>query len=637
MPCVFTVETEMAWILRLLSRDRFRRPGVRAPGLHASLLELRAWVEHPRPYEKRHHERPWRSLADDVSEVLGTVGAGLRAQAASLDALASMMGDRDLGASPEWKTRCQPALDSATSELASPSASVAAFDDLHAALLDPATAYDTVESLMLHLDAVLRFGGRSLSTVGESLAGVLSDESMSVDLARAVLAGERPAAIRMPDEPAGLSEAERLSLCRDLLQHRPPRGTQVVWVCFENAYCRFPDWILPIGGVTFIDGPALAGVFEHMTTTGELPPHLIDRIPVELVDDAAHLRWYLDVAKHNKDLKEWVWARVDLGDEPYVSTLAQARRIAASLVDLASFHDFGTQWRLMDGGVVLVDGQVRSGAMIDPPVDKSMYALGFTSETLGDLADELAPHVPAIAEPLLDLLAAARTVQANTGDSSSTALLIDVQVIELVAKMTGTAPWCEHLTSNLATTSARNALLAELIEAHRAPADVAELRELPEVRAIAELTEHVSGDRRNLMRVRYDLALQRTPALCDALPRYAPGARRLRTLNGRLSSTTSAGQWIDELVRQYGRGVDRLARCRNAIAHGGPTNVDVVASVRKFANDQAAQVTSIAIWGTVRRKSLDKAHDQPRDREARWRAALDAPGATTDVLLDTSA
>lgn len=41
------------------------------------LLELRAWIDDPRPYEKRHHKCVWSSLTKDAMRAFDAVGPGL--------------------------------------------------------------------------------------------------------------------------------------------------------------------------------------------------------------------------------------------------------------------------------------------------------------------------------------------------------------------------------------------------------------------------------------------------------------------------------------------------------------------------------------------------------------------------------
>lgn len=104
------------------------------------------------------------------------------------------------------------------------------------------------------------------------------------------------------------------------------------------------------------------------------------------------------------------------------------------------------------------------------------------------------------------------------------------------------------------------------------------------------------------MHIRFDLALERLRDLVSALPSSAPGARRLRTLATRLATTSAATAWVDELIAQFGEGIDRLARCRNAAAHGGPAERGIIASVREFANHEAARTINLGVWATVKRR-----------------------------------
>jgi len=248
------------------------------------LLELRAWIDDPRPYVGRHHKRPWSSLAKDVIRAIDTVGPDLRSRAPGLGLVGSLLLDPEPGASSQWRLDCGRALASVMRELETPAAAVAAFDDLHVALVDPTRSYEAVESLAFNLDAALQCSGRALSTESSRLAGILSDDALWVESARALLSGSSVSPGRRPNETAQLPESDRLALCRDLLRHPVARRTQAAWVCFERANCRTPDWILPIGGVTFFDGPTLAAALNAITA-GEPLAHVRDRLPAELLDE----------------------------------------------------------------------------------------------------------------------------------------------------------------------------------------------------------------------------------------------------------------------------------------------------------------------------------------------------------------
>ncbi|MFJ2298688.1 hypothetical protein [Oerskovia paurometabola] len=471
----------------------------------------------------------------------------------------------------------------------------------------------------LFADALTR-SNRSLESEGAVIASVLNDEVWGVDIARPADA-PTPSLDRRPDKPAELTEHERVQLCREFLETPPrPITHQVVWVCFERARCHRPNWIVRVGPVTFIDGPTLQPVLDAIATNSEVPSHLGDRLPSEVLHPDGILAHRLDVTRDTERLEEWVWARVEVDGTHRATAVKRARRIATSLVDLAAFHDQGTRWKLMTGGVLLDAGRARHGPPTVPQPDQSEYSPRWTSETLGTISEVIGQA--SLSEKLLGLLATADAVRVNgIGEPSPSGLLIDVQVIEVLASQSGGRRWQVHMTNMFALAWAQEEVLRELINAQIA-ADSLELRQLPEVIAVSDLYETVVGSYATRVRLRYDLALERLPALAAALPVHAPGARRLRTLANRLAAVPAAVAWVDDLIQQFEGGVERLARCRNAGAHGGPIDSGVVASVREFANGEARRSISLGVWATAQGEKIEVSHQRVRDKAAKWRSRL---------------
>lgn len=630
---MYTPESELAWLVRSCDRTKERRPGLKLPSLRAALQELQGWVTDACPYVKRQHSAPWASVVADTAAAIERRGRRLRAATPALDRLLDVTAPPELGASSTRRAECRDLLSASTAQLAAAEAVVAAFDDLYEALADPSTAHEVVKGHVELLDAALRFSNRSLGSTGALLAEALEDSAWAVDAIRAAVGDTEGGPGRGPHERAGLTNAKRRALCREYLMHEQVHAHQVVWLCYERAHCRFPDWIVPIGGVTFINGPTLKSVLDDIAAGQPIPDHLQGRLPAELLAHDPFLFSWLDVTRVNQGLEEWVWARVDLREEAVLEPRSHARLLADSLVGLAAFHDDGTRWRRMTGDLLVVDGAARGGSFIYRQVDKTEHQQDWTSDTLGELADDLAPHFPAAVEGLLDMLATAESVQANDHDDSNPAsLLLDVQVIEVIASKCS-RHWADHMTSHLAAAWARSTLLDELYDAHRTPTDQWDLRDIPQVQAGSSLIESVPGSPRPRIHIRHDLAVTGLPALVEALPTHAPGARRLRALDQHLRTPVDAVRWIDDLIAQYKSAVDRLARCRNAAAHGGPVNRDVIATVRGFANGEAGRTASTGVWAIVQGETIVDAHRRHSARDAGWRAALERSDTVASAVL----
>jgi hypothetical protein len=553
---------------------------------------------------------------------LEAIGPLTRVAAPAYADLIAEFKEPKLGSSPTRRAACCSIADVLEDQLRQGKTAVAALDDLYAGICDLSTTHDRVVELLDVLGEVLRMSRRSLSSDGHVLGSVLDDEVWGVDIVRPHDAPP-PSFARRPDTPAGLTESERLNVCRDFLQQpRAARRAQAAWVCFERATCLVPRTV-SVGPVTFIDGPTLQSAVNSIAAGSAIAAHIREHLPQEVLDADEFFAQSLDVGRDNDGVKEWVWARVELDGTEQSPAIEHARTVASGLVGLAAFYDRGTRWKLMTGGILVHDGRPSFGPFVFRQPDKSEHDSPFTSETLGEIGEQIEPGSPTPGEQLLGLLATANLVRVNgLGDPSPSGLLIDVQVIEAMASQAGASNWQRHTKGTFALTWAQQTVANEIINAHSTPTDVYDLSFIPEVAAIDGLHEPVHDSRIPRFHFRFELALERLAGLVSALPDHAPGARRLRTLDRRIATTSAATAWVDELVAQFEQGVDRLARCRNAGAHGGPTELGVIASVREFANREAARTINMGIWATVKKEKLAASHDRVRAQGLAWHQAL---------------
>jgi uncharacterized protein YutE (UPF0331/DUF86 family) len=90
-------------------------------------------------------------------------------------------------------------------------------------------------------------------------------------------------------------------------------------------------------------------------------------------------------------------------------------------------------------------------------------------------------------------------------------------------------------------------------------------------------------------RVRMDLqaALELVSQLVADLPQHDADARRLKEMARPTQSVTHLKAWIDELVADYKIKIDRAARFRNGLTHGGAAVLEVAATIRLLVNRRA--------------------------------------------------
>lgn len=616
-------------LMRLLSDYQYparRGPAERHPNLKVTLDELHAWIADPRRYDAHHHRHAWESLAQDLTAALKTRGNALRQATPVLDGLLTQLSDPALATNQALQSACKPTAELGEQQLRAPGAAVAAFDDLYSTVRDARSSTDKLSYRLQALHATLQSAERSLQFEGGLLASVLDDSAMQIGWVRHHVEKTPLPEGGHWDNAAGLSPDERLDLCRRLLaMPLLTAGSQVVWFAYGNGRIT-TDWDVTIGPVGFFDGPELVAALKQAEDHPDGATHLQVHLPRELLDD--------DEARDSDNtstfwphgVDHWVAVRVELEPgKPYADPVSTAQDQAEVLVRLASFHMGGTSWQPYTGHRHYVDGAFRSGSYpIGPELDYSIEN-DHTDEQLEELRPELAAHLPVQNSGLHELLRAAGVLDSSAKGDDPAALLHDVRTIELLASRCGTSNWQYHLTSRFAVRWARRLILQELYAAVAGALDDIRIDDptLPQRQDLRALAPGTS-DR---YVVRYDVCLAALPRLADGLPAHHRATRRLRTVHRRLRNSAALESWIKNLVSEYERLVARLSRCRNSLAHGGPVDLRVAATVHRFANAQAKLTTSIGLWAVVAGSSVLNAHDKHKDEQDLWRR--DIPNSTS--------
>jgi hypothetical protein len=625
------------------------------PNIKVALDELDAWLNDARPYDKKKHKSSWCSMSTDVKAALDTRGPQLTARTTALNKLAELLKTPDLGDEKQpARGLCRQLRDQSRLELADEGAAEAAFDDVVDSVRSLETKFSVVEDRMHALDAVLAGAGRSLLVESQTLANVLDDAAYEIvwvlhDLDGTPLPGESASTTQQddeqdrptppdPDETAGLSLDARLQLCRRLMARGAQTGHHVVWSTYGNARVRPWPKRLDFGPVTFFNGPALLTALQAVADGAEPKQHGYGLVPAELLADEDANNPRRQERTWPKDVEHWVAVRVDLGHGSYADPVQLARDQADALVKLAAFHERGTSWKQFPGYRHFIDGHFRSGTFDLGPGPDNRVLSDRTDYALDELRPHLEQHLPVKDVRLRELLEATAVLTASAEGTDPTSLLQDARIIELVTSRCCQMHWTKHLRDCFAAAWVHGTLLDEIYTAVNGPLDSYELRDLHSAPKPSELVSSVP-DAVDRVFVHYDVALAALPALAQEVPSHHKSARRLRTAAAHLSSPTAISAWVDDLFDEFNRLVERLLRCRNSLAHGGPFDLEVAGTVREFANSGAKFTTSLGLWAVVQGENVKARHTEEQVNGEQWRtrvqSAADLPEALDALLTGT--
>lgn len=616
------------------SSRRHRRKAEYRVSLAAALTEIENWLNDKRAYNRNTQGRAWATMTDDVAAVLSGRGASVAAQTPSISALIMQLKQPDLGADNTRRQQCLSLVGSSWTELAQPAAGVAALDDLVGAAQDPATATPILQVRVDVLEDCLRGAGRAASAVLEALGRVLDDSLWGVNNARAQL-GDQTMKLTFEDidKNAGLPVGDRLDLCRRLLQHQEHPADQVVWFCFENASIRASSssGTVAFGPVTFFDGKALVEAVANGTELyhpvhhpdGSIS-HAVTPTPPELVqpEDGTAPKW----PDWPPQVKQWVAARVDLGQEQLVDPVRTAAQQVDTLVQLAAFYTDGTRWQRMSGYKYLSSG----GGVMSPfrtDTTDRRFDRDHTGDALDQLAAQLAAHLPVQDPHLGELLDAAAVLHHRRKDLDSTSILDSARVIDRVSELCG-EHWIKHLEDGFAVWWARDLIedaIASALHGVQEHQELAGLQSLPDE---AQLYSYRNGQQQ----LDYAVVVQALPHLAAELPVHHSAARLVRTVAARTATPAHLGEWVDECVSEYSRLVARLLRCRNSLVHGGPFTDGIAGTVQELARTHAKRSIGIALWGVADGSSVHQAHQRERTTRNQWRDQISALATAADAL-----
>jgi hypothetical protein len=574
-----------------------------------------------------------RSLAADVTRALEQLGPATRARVptaaamqAALDAFASS-GDENS------RHETVTLVAQLRAELADSGAWVAAFDDLLATARDPDASHHAVIARLDVLTGALELGDRSAGEVCQLLGGIVDDQALEISYAQHEVYNSPVTELERVDEPAGLADDERLDLCRFYLQTAATPGHHVVWVAYGDAQigpgdwrARVEDWRTRVGPVELFDGPTLVQAVEESANGSREVP-----LPEELFQAMDGLRLGRGFWPDAEDVRHWVAVRVDLGIVPISNPIATGRAQAEAVVQLAVFENRGSTWFPLEGVLHIVDGRLRSSEAfhLSDSFHDMRVERDATARKLTEVAAAVGSRLPIVDPSLRRLLHEVRALNASSQSPDPELLLNDFRVIEFVTRRNNNRDWEGFLKKNVATFRAHNQILDEIYQSVSSVLDAFAFSNQQELED--GIREQLPG---GMVLMNRKAALDLIPQLVPELPTHHGAARRLREVGRRTQDLPHLQEWVNELIAQYKIKVDRAARLRNGLIHGGAASLDAARTIRLLVNGEAQVLAKSTLEAILQGRPIKQAFDGYRTGNREWKRRILEARNVADALFD---
>jgi hypothetical protein len=599
--------------------------------------EFGEWLHDPRPYES-HHKYGWLSIIEDLCFIADQIGPELKSVLGNhLDLIVStansIRADLEQHKEKELKALLPIRLmadrivyDQLKSRWPDSAIREAAWVDLIKACRDPSTSYDTLALRRDLFWQVIKAADYALDQMSRLLGGILGDAGISVTEAKLWLGdvAEDRVEWQKPDQYAGLSEEQQLSLCQRLLTKPPTRAHRVIWIAFNGAGPGIG--MHTVGPVSFWDCEWVRGVLEHGGANWNY-------LPAELRATQGHFT-YRDLPQD----RDVVLARIDLEISAFTDPVRIASEQAEAVIALASFRLGVDRWQRLQGHLDFVDGHLGGMGWFMTPVNMDdlsnpRYA-GYIVNELDKLAPRLTGHLPIVTSEFTELVGAVRWWQQATRQAPLAALLLHVRILELVATRVGTT-WPEYLESYMRTAWTRQKIVGTLMQVVREAVHSGERLSSTEhqQRVEAYRAAIVAWDRDGGQALDPKKGLDALSDFAAMFPTHTSLGRQSQTLNRRLASSSEVVKWRDELATEWNLLAQRLRRVRNALAHGGPLQDEGAESVHEFGQRLAAWSLSLTLEGVLDGNGIARAHDEYRQEHDTWWNAISCGSSVADTLL----
>jgi hypothetical protein len=607
--------------ISLISRKKsWSRDGVL--DLFSAARELEGWLHDPRPYEG-HHKSAWlsavadfRSGANQIGPILKSVlGVQLSQTLAMVVSIKASIENN----SPKALATLLPARLKADQVVyayfkrrwTEPAVRAAAWQDFVEVCRDEEASFDTLAVRHDLFWQLVQAADYAPNEIDQMLAYVLSDIAFYVARGQwrlGDITDDQLMALRPDGTEAGLTEGERLAICQRIIIQPPAVGHRIVWIAFNQAGPG--TGIHKMGPVSFWDGEWVRAVVEHGGSN-------LHHIPSELRMKEGFFR-YQDLPEG----RDVILARVDLGVGAFTDPVRVATEQAESVVALAGFRTGEARLRRLNGYLHFVDGRLYStGTFMSPLASEDLtnprYASYFVAE-LDRLAPQLQQHLLITNPDLTEVVQGVRWWQQARSPTPLASLLLDVRILELIAKRVGTT-WPEYVKSYMRISWVRQSIYDDLREAlYEALHSAERLSSQEQQQKVETYRTAIVSWKGEGFTIDLRRCVDALPDLASIFPVHSRLGRRLQSLSKRLESPSTVRAWRDELTDEWSLLADRLQRVRNALAHGGPIQDQGVESVHRFGQRLAAWALSVALEGILEGKTISVSHSDHVQREDTW-------------------
>lgn len=260
--------------------------------------------------------------------------------------------------------------------LSRPTVREAAFEDAWRSFLRADRPPERCELRLLQLRELVEHAGFDWSRICNRLDAILEDH-------RDAIAKVDPAVAADGTETAGISEKERLTLCKKMVVGREPsRGDYVVWLVIDHP--AMPEPWISLGPIDFFAGELWPSGLRGDGRLSRLCPNFV--APDELEDDRG-----LQPGLDRLEPAEILLARVLLTDVPAGGAARRARELLESTIDLANPE---STWRVYEGEMVWSpDGGWSGSSLLSPDAaEKLQEPLHPVFERTAERLTELDPE-----------------------------------------------------------------------------------------------------------------------------------------------------------------------------------------------------------------------------------------------------
>lgn len=229
---------------------------------------------------------------------------------------------------------------------------------------------------------------------------------------------------------------------------------------------------------------------------------------------------------------------------------------------------------------------------------------------------------------------AVRAWQRTSRDEPLCSIILDVRILELIASRVTHGSWYGFLDDYLSSAWVRhkifNMVHATAYEAAYTHIDELSLSQKQERRELQLKVFRSTGYGHQI-----DLAnpYEALPQLVGLFPSDSGPYRRLHHVVDALSSAASIMALRDELHEQWGLIRERLQRLRNALAHGGPVDLEGAKTVHGFVRLLAAWSISRSLEGVLNGNGIVVEHAEHRDEANAWFEAVPSASDAKSALF----